>query len=109
MQVPEMQKFKLSEGMSSTPSVITTSGPPTATSGPIVKSRFFTPSPTRPTRPPKLGGLRKAVNSPYPYGNSINSVKRKDSVMQRQKNRLSGPWRALVRTTPLKGLLQSIF
>ena len=104
--VPKMQKFQLSEGMAKSQAISrATGGIPKASSphGLQQPSRFFVASeakPTRPARPPK-----QAVtgHSYYKIHNSKGSVRRNDWQAKQS------PWQALVRTTPLKGLLKSIF
>ena len=105
--VPKMQKFQLSEGMAKSQAISrATGGIPKASSPHGLQqppSRFFIASeakPTRPARPPK-----QAVtgHSYYKIHNSKGSVRRNDWQAKQS------PWQALVRTTPLKGLLKSIF
>ena len=101
----EMQKFKLSEGMTTSPAYFGQAAPKplkAADPKPVATSKFFVPPPTRPSRPARAGpgGLRFYKN---------NGVRRHDSKKRPQVTQHSNPWRALVGTTPLNGLLKSIF
>ena len=102
--VPKMQKFQLSEGMAQSQAISrATGGIAKASFHKPQPSRFFIASqakPTRPARPPKQ---TVAGPSYYKIHNSKGSVRRNDWQAKQS------PWQALVRTTPLKGLLKSIF